>query len=525
MKKWNKGVIIGLAGCVLLNPMSVYALTKNETIYTNLDASGKLVTSSVTNHLFIHDQGEFEDETELKEILNINGKETFTLNNQILKWKTNGNDIFYRGKTDKEQPIDVEVEYYLDGEKKTVKEMIGKKGSVKIVFNFKNKLENQVSIQGKKETIYTPFVVSVGMILNNQYNKNINVENGKWVDSGSRSMVIGLATPGMYESLHVESLKNLNTITISYDTTKFSMGNVYMVATPKILEEKDLTVFEKLDQLTSNMNVLQQSMNQLEEGVKKLETGSSSLLKGATDLSTNLDKVMSSVTALKNGSVQLEQGITTLFSSLNQVKADLQTKVTTSKTQLEALKMGNEKAINNILKPLGGITFEQLYIKYKDIVDLTTMIDPSDPEASVKSAYQLILLLKQNNGAITEMEHSLDEIVSKIDYMMESVKPLQNIHSLSSGLSSLETGIKQLSAGAHTLVNGEKELNNGVIILRDGLSKMNKEGINPLYTYSNMIRSYNNKVEAMAKLSQEYCGYATSNADNTMFVYMMKSVK
>lgn len=525
MKKWNKGVIISLVGCILLNPMSVYALTKNETIYTSLDATGNVTTSSVTNHLFIHDQKEFEDETELKEILNINGKETFTLNSNVLKWKTNGNDIFYRGKTDKEQPIDVEVEYYLDGEKKNVKDMIGKKGSIKLVFHFQNHLNHQVNINGKKETIYTPFVVSIGMILNNQYNKNISVENGKWVDSGSRSMVIGLATPGVYESLHVESLKGLNTVTVSYDTTKFSMGNVYMVATPKVLEEKDLSVFEKLEQVTSNMSILQQSMNQIEEGVKKLETGSSALLKGTNDLSVNLDKAMNSITALKNGSIQLEKGITTLLSVLTQTRTELNSKVVTSKSQLNMLKKGNETAIMNILKPLGGITFEQLYVKYKDIVNLTTVIDPTDPEASIKSAYQLVLLLKQNNAAMEEMERSLDEIVSNMDFLIDSVKPLQNIHSLSNGLHSLETGMKQLSVGVHTLKNGEKELNDGIITLHGGVTKMNREGINPLYTYSNMIRSYSNKIEAMTKLSQEYCGYATNNADNTMFIYMMKSVK
>ena len=82
-----------------------------------------------------------------------------------------------------------------------------------------------------------------------------------------------------------------------------------------------------------------------------------------------------------------------------------------------------------------------------------------------------------------------------------------------------------ISSGADSLAVGSKTLDDGINTLGDGISKINKEGISPLYYYSNTITNYTGKLEAMAKLSTEYKGFASNNSDSTLFVYMLKSVK
>lgn len=528
MKKWKKNVIIGLT-MVLMNPVSASALTKNETIYTNLDEFGHVTNFSVTNHLFIQEQKTFEDETELKEILNINGLEKFEFNQNKLIWDTNGKDIFYRGKIEKEQPIEVEIEYYLDGEKKKPKEMLGKKGKVKMVFQFQNKQKNIVTIGGKEEVIYTPFVVTSGMVLDNQYNRNIEVINGKWVDSGSRSMVIGLATPGLYESLNIEELKNLNTITVSYDTTKFTLGNIYMVATPKILEEKDLKIFEKLESISSNIEQLQTSMNQIEDGVKQLENGSLSLINGTSELDENLKMVLHSVTQLKNGSLTLRQGLSDTITALTQVKNGLQNKnITGSIASLNELKMANTKAIATLLGK-AGMDYDTLKAFY-DGNQLQNYVGTEELLVNAKTTYELVSLLAMNNGAIDKTITSFTEISENVNTLMTTLEntlgQLQSgSETLSNGLITLESGMKKLSDGAYLVAQGSKQLNDGILNLSNGISTFNKQGINPLYEYSKKGRYYGSKLEALGNLSKEYKGYATNNADNTMFVYMIKSMK
>ncbi len=529
MKKWNQYVIVGLTGILLASPMRAFALTKNETIYTNLDEFGHITNSSVTNHLFIKKEKTFEDETELKEILNINGLEKFELNQNQLIWDANGKDIFYRGKIEKEQPIEVEIEYYLNGEKKKPKEMLGKKGNVKMVFQFQNKQKNKVTVGGKEEYIYTPFVVTSGMILDNRYNSNIEVINGKWVDSGSRSMVIGIATPGLYESLNIEELKSLNTITVSYDTTKFTLGNIYMVATPKILEEKDLKVFKKMDSLTSNVEQLQTSMNQIEEGAKQLESGSLSLLNGTNELSNNLKLALNSVTQLKNGSLTLKQGLSDTILALAQVKSSLQNKnVTGSIASLNELKIANTKAITTLLGK-AGMDYDTLKAFY-DGNQLQNYTGTEESLLNAKTTYELVSLLAFNNNAIDKTITSLTEILESVNTLMTTLEgalgQLQSgSETLSNGLIALENGISELSNGAVLVAQGSSQLNEGIVTLSNGISTFNKEGINPLYEYSKKAKYYGNKLEALGNLSKEYNGYATNNADNTMFVYMIKSVK
>ncbi len=513
MKKLKSLLSITLAGYMILNPLSVYALTKNETIYTSLDENGKLVISTVNNHLMVDSKTEIEDETELKNILNINGKETFTLEKNTLKWKSNGRDIFYRGDTTKEQPIDVEIEYYLDGQEMKPKEMIGKKGNVKLVLHYQNKLANQVNIGGKTETIYTPFVVTTGMVLNNDNNKNIIVENGKAINSGSRTMIIGLSAPGLYQSFNIKELENLDTVTITYDTTKFSLGSIYMVATPKLLEEKDLEIFSKLNSLSSNLETLKSSMDELEKGAKKLSDGSIALSSGATEINTNLKTVTESITKIKNGSTTLKEGLENIVTTLDQTIISIENELQVSNLseanqQLEGLKLGNEAIITSTLTKLG--------------MDYNTLMAYSGTDTTILEAKQLVYVLSMDSKVVEQSISSLNLLPilkGGLEQLRDGSKEIEY------NLGLLENGTKQLEKGTETLALGASELKEGIVTLSNGTVQMNQEGITPLYRYSNLIRNYSNKLEAMTSLSKEYHGYASNNADTTTFIYMIKGVK
>jgi len=43
--------------------------------------------------------------------------------------------------------------------------------------------------------MYTPFVTVCGTIVNNDKNKNIEITNGKIVNDGSKSVLMGMALP------------------------------------------------------------------------------------------------------------------------------------------------------------------------------------------------------------------------------------------------------------------------------------------------------------------------------------------
>ena len=93
---------------------------KDETVYVFADANGN------TNNILVNEKlknadgsATLTDKTDLKDIVNVKGDETFTQDGDTITWDANGNDICYQGTSDKDLPVDVKVTYYLDGKEIT----------------------------------------------------------------------------------------------------------------------------------------------------------------------------------------------------------------------------------------------------------------------------------------------------------------------------------------------------------------------------------------------------------------------
>ena len=110
MKNINKIIALSLL-TVMVIPTSTKALTKNESVFSELNTNGTIYKTTVTNHLKVSSKQEIEDNTELKEITNVNGNESFTKDKNTLKWKTDGKDIYYQGTTTKNLPLDINIKY------------------------------------------------------------------------------------------------------------------------------------------------------------------------------------------------------------------------------------------------------------------------------------------------------------------------------------------------------------------------------------------------------------------------------
>ncbi len=504
-----------IGGLILLEPISANAYTKRETIYTNLDYTGTPIKTLVNNHLLSLEKGDIIDNTELSKILNVNGNEKFNLENEILTWKSVGKDIFYQGTTEKELPISVQATYYLNGEEKSVKEMLGKKGNVEIHLQFIN--HSYIEAQD----IYTPFVVTIGTIINGKENANVTVNNGKVVDTGSKNIVVGIASPGLYESTKIESLKGMNEIKISYDTTKFSLGDIYIVATPKLIEESDFNIFEKMNTLTSSMNTLSDSVNKIEAGAKQLQEGTASLKLGSSELSSSLYTALNAITELENGSATLDGGLKQIIAKLQNAQTLLNSKdVSGSITQLNALKEQNSNTITSIASV--NTTLEPMCKTEEQI---------TQPEcAAYVSNQKLIVLLQTNNTAIDSTITSLTEISTQISSLVTELNTAlaqveTGANTLTNGLTELKNGVNQIYSGSTVLVDGANSLDTGMNALSSGISSLNRDGIQVLMGYTNQIRYYGNRVQQLANASKNYSGFAANNVENTVFIYKMPSAK
>ena len=112
---------------------------KDETVYVMADSSGSVKNVIVSEWLKNTDKSDvISDISNLDNIENVKGDETYTQTGDKLTWDAQGGDIYYQGTTDEESPVSVDVTYYLDGKKVDSSELVGKSGHVKIRYEYNN---------------------------------------------------------------------------------------------------------------------------------------------------------------------------------------------------------------------------------------------------------------------------------------------------------------------------------------------------------------------------------------------------
>jgi len=285
---------------------------KDETVYVLADSDGtvqKIIVSDwIKNTL---EAEKINDVTELENTENIKGDESYTLGgNNTRVWDAQGNDIYYQGTIEKELPVNLSVSYKLDGKTVFPDELVGKSGKVTIRFDYRNNQYETVKINGKDEKIYVPFVMLTGMLLDNNTFANVEVSNGKIINDGDRTAVIGLALPGLQENLALdkEQFEIPSYVEITADVTDFSLGMTVTVATNGLFNNIDMEKIDSISDLTGSMDQLNDAMSKLLDGSSALYNGICTLLDKSKELVNGINQLADGVAKLKDGAYALDEG-------------------------------------------------------------------------------------------------------------------------------------------------------------------------------------------------------------------------
>ena len=293
---------------------------KEETVYAILDADGNPVETIVSTWLK-NPEGAVTvtDTTSLTDIKSVKGNAEYSKSgeNRIV-WTTDGSDIYYQGIADNEFPVDVNISYELDGQKVLAKNLEGAEGHLKITFSYVNKTAKEVIVHGETCTIYQPFIMLSGLMLDNEKASNIEVEGGSAVNNGDNTMVFGIAMPGLKESLGIADLENddgkaydLNIpeeVVIEADVTDFSLLMTLTVASNSALEELGLDSIDSIDDLKRDMDKLTDGMNEIIDGTTKLNDGAGELSSGTGELSDGVGRLSSGAGELADGAHKVSDG-------------------------------------------------------------------------------------------------------------------------------------------------------------------------------------------------------------------------
>ena len=509
----KKLIVYLLIFCEIFQTTGVFALTKEENVYVKLNESGKVESTSITEHLLDFNEKIVNDKTLLNDIKNINGEEKFDKEGNNLTWETNGKDIYYQGTYNNELPISMNIKYYLDGKEKTVDEILGKKGNIKISMTYENNSYKIMNINGKNEKIYVPYAIVTTTILNNNDNKNIKVINGKVIDNGLNSIVTGVSSPGLYESLKLDELKDLNKVEISYDTESFELNPIYSVATSNLFEDDNLEKFSNINDLYNSIDLLQNNMNTIVEGSKKLSDGTNEMNKGITELNNRTQQLTNKYNYYRNQDKNAlkEEIIKIIENNINNITPALEEEITNETSKLikenkeeledavifytkENTKHVVEEEIDRIVSNL-----EINELVEKAINSNTYNVIKNDEEISnLSNKFNEDINVELNNIVTQE----LNQLINNIDNNMLNVQE-ENINYIMEnyGLSEEQARNIVTKVQTDTLNQAKKNIsetnisnNIDINLINDYINKLNNEIINSLNNNTE-ITNYSNEIK------------------------------
>ncbi len=441
MKKSTKKLAILLLIMLLIFPNNTHALSKHEVVYGSLDYNGK-VNKLIVNEQIINDEklSRVEDSSILEDIVNLKNDYTYEIKDSRLVWDAKEDDIFYKGTTSKTLPVTLTATYYLDSKELRPQDMLGKSGKVEIKLKYKN---NQ-----KHGSLYTPFVVTAATIIDGNTNKNVRIDNGKVINNGNDYIVVGIVSPGLYESLDFEELKGMDTINISYYTSKFELSSIYSLISTKLIDSSDLKIFDKMDDIYKNINTLQKSMNQIENGSKKINNGLNLLYTNYDKFNEGINTFNKNFNLLNDGTHKLNDEVNNVLN--NESVKEFRAYLPKLENDANKIKEITNKYSSNIEeyasesnKIVDGITSDILnIINYLETVD--EYLDSTHDYNSIVSTYS------------SNMSKYINEISSFLDISESYLDKLDNISSFA--ISSADYIIKTYEEDSENASDELKEL-------------------------------------------------------------------
>lgn len=504
-------------------------LSKQESVYVNLDAAGKASDITVTDWIKnVGIMNSLNDISELDEISNIKGEEKFKQNGNKLVWDAENKDIYYQGKINKELPVTMDITYKLDGKEIKPNDLLGKSGKLEITFNYTNNVKETVTVNGKKEKVNVPFAMVTGVILPVENFSNVDIDNGKIMSDADRTMVVGLALPGLEDSLDLsdkmkDDIDIPSSITITADVTNFEMGPTFTIATSELLNDFDSNDVESVNKLKDSMDDLKDASKKLVDGSEELADGVGTLKSKSGEFSDGIDTLNNGIGKLNTGAGTLESGIKDYTNGANTLSGGISklagavkefpSKFTELSGGINSAKDGADKLVTNTGKLQAGMqsvnngidtvhgALSQIQAGMSNVSGALTQ-SAEAMKKSIEADTTLLKTLEATLGSLPEEQQAviqeqmkalqtniatqtaiLNQLASSDTSkqlkmadlaMSQLVKTTGKGGELKAGATAVESGISQVQEGQKSLQGGLGKIKGGVDALTGSNSKLNE---------------------------------------------------
>ena len=518
-------------GMVVCNSSFVEAkkIKKQESVYVNAAADGSVSKITVSDWLKGANEttGTINDISDLKNISNVKGDETFKQNGKDVDWSGAGKDIYYQGESDEKLPVDMKITYKLDGKEIAAKDMLGKSGKVEIHVSYTNKSSRKKKIDGKETTIYTPFVMVTAMVLSSDHFENVEVDNARIVNDGDNQMIIGMGVPGMAENLDLSddmADKIPSDFTVTADAKDFTIGNTFTYGSASLLNDLDLDDVDELDDLEEKLNDLtdasdklvdgsddlydnlklfdskmgelntsvkkfqKEGVNQLANGISTLAKGAPTLVKGVTDYANGVTTFAKGTASYVDGAAKITNGCALLYKSVKDIPTQIQSFDTGLKTytgsvdklgskqNVTALKSG-AKAVSDGVTSL-NTNLASLEKTYETTDLLLKKLKATGADATTVATLEQVLAgQKQATSTTGDLKVGAEKVSGSVATVMDSLDKLSaNSSTLTEASTKLKTSMPTLVSSVKTLKEGGDTLAKNNKKLKSASKKLVKSG-------------------------------------------------
>ncbi len=411
---YRKITALLLAMVMLLCSASALAeTTKHERVFAVTAADGTV--QSLTDSIRLENGDglqEIADRTLLTGVENMSGKETFTLEGENLTWQAKGNDITYRGTSDKPLPVTPVVTLRLDGEEVSAAALSEKAGRVEMTVTYT-----------QPEAV--PHLAASVLLLPSEGVSNLALTNAAQVSLSGQQAVVGWAVPGADAALGLPA-----SFTVAFDADRVKLGWIMTVASADPIdtayqeiagrigfdprtEANEITAIltallkgeslpetdGKLKTVTSKVNELNTGLVSLDEGAKKLSEGAAALDAGLTQISEN--------------SAALAGGADAIFDAI--------------------LNTANDQIKSSGLGALGTAIPELTKENYKEVLD------------------NLVSQLKMPAAFSDTAKDGMEKLEGLKEQLAQVETFVQGVHDYTGGVDRAAAGAKELAAGAAQL--------------------------------------------------------------------------
>lgn len=462
------------------------AYEKAETVKANTTLSGEFKNIAVDEWLKNPEGLDVvSDVSSLQAIAADDDAITFTQNGENLEWNANGEDVHYSGVTDKELPFSISYSYKLNGETVDPSALKNVTGKLEVSLSYTNNTSATVNAGGTSHSVKEPYAMASLVSFDAEHAKNVKVDNGQVMDQDGSFIAVGMAMPGLAQSLELDDMVNLpESVTITADITGFDMPDITTMASNQVLgmvdEETTNDIDSNIDDAFSQVSSIQEATNQLSQGMQGVSQALSGISEGQAKLNDAFPNATDGLGKIAEGS----EGVGKLIDASSQ--------------QLEAVRAAQEKAEDAVAKleavDTNGMTEEQA----EALTQAT-----ADAKANLASA-------QQATAAASATLDKASEATAQLS---------QGLAGISEGLTKIQAGYAQLGEATSKITEASAKLSQGTQAMSEAISTAVKE----------MQGSINDKLDLISALRDyadnkgAFCGNASNMPASTTFVVTAKA--